>query len=230
MSDLLKDVDDMMRQERLRTIWLQYGNYIIGAILTLILVVALNAGYQAWFKATSERHTAAFMATLNQDDAAAFERFGKEYAGKNIGALASIMAAQKQFTINPKQSIDILLTVRNDSRVTPDLRNFATLMWGRAVANDPNHKAVDIREALKPLMRDINEPFYALAVLESASIMAHREGNRIGAIELLKPIATNAALPHTLSARARAMMDVYRVNQNNKPEEKTTSLKKESIK
>lgn len=215
MSDLLKDVDQMMRQEKLAQIWSRYGNYIIGGIITLVIAVALQSGYQAWFKATSERQTAALMTVLATDDAAAMEKFATDAAGKNVGALAAILVAQKQIDAkNIKGAADILLGVRNNARISPDLRDFATLIWVRLNADDQTQTVDALRAALKPLMRDQGQPFYWLATLEDAALMAHRGGDFAGAIKLLTPLVNNPALPYTLSDRARAMVEVYRVRSN----------------
>lgn len=212
MSDLLKDVDEMMRQEKLAQIWSRYGNYIIGGVLTLIVAVALESGYQAWFKGTSEHQTTALMAVLAKDDIPAMEKFVGEYKGKNVGALAAILAAQKHMEAKDTQkAAAILLDIRNNAGISKDLRDFATLIWVRLQVDNQTYPVNDLRAALKPLMRDDGAPFIWLATLEDAALMAHRGDDVAGAIKLLTPLVNNPAIPFTLSDRARAMMEVYRV-------------------
>ncbi|MCD8562794.1 MAG: hypothetical protein LRY54_01755 [Alphaproteobacteria bacterium] len=48
MTDLLQEVDDMMRQEKLAKLWREHGNFIIGVILAIILATALVSAYKSW--------------------------------------------------------------------------------------------------------------------------------------------------------------------------------------
>ncbi len=220
MSDLLHDVDDMMRQEKLARIWANYGNYIIGAVLAIILAVALNAAYQSWFQARSERDTAALMSAIAADDRSAMTALINKQLGKNSGAMAGILVAQQQIEAGDRVAASAtLLTLRNDAKIASDFRDLATLLWVRLNATDRSHASTDLRAALKPVMHDDSRPFAFLAKIEDAAIMAHRDRDYKGAIAALTSIANNPGLPYTLSDRARAMINVYRVYMDHKQSE-----------
>ena len=68
MSDILRQVDEDLRKDRLLGLWKKYGNYIIGIIVILILSVI---GYQVNFflsQKNSERIVEMYLNAVNSDD------------------------------------------------------------------------------------------------------------------------------------------------------------------
>lgn len=210
MSDLLKDVDDMVRQERLLAVWNTYGNYIIGAVLALIMAVALNQGYRAWFNHQAGRNTAALMtATDAKDMATALQTVANDQGG-TTGAMAHILAAQDLVHQGKTEAaVQEILAARNDARAHRDVRDLATLLWVRMVAGHKTHAAADLQSALAPLMRDDNHPYAWAARIESAAIAATDENDPARAIQILTPMLNNPGLPYTQADRAKAMVQVY---------------------
>lgn len=209
MSDLLHDVDEMMRAERLRTLWNDYGNYAIGAVLALVLGVAANQGYQAWQLSQAERTgNALYTALQSADPAAALENMGAKSHG-NAGAMAQILLAQKWIEQKKSaQAASLLLAVRNNAGLHRDLRSLGTLLWARAVSADPAVKFDDIKNALTPLMTDEGLPFAWAARLDLAAATAAQHDYK-GAIDLLAPMLHNMALPEPQAERARSLNDLY---------------------
>lgn len=211
MSDILREVDDLMRQERLLQIWQRHGNFLIGAILTVIVAVALQQGYQAWYRASAEKNTAELMQAMNDEDA--LKKFAKDQKG-DAGVLAQLTLAQKLVAAKKiDEAAALYLAARNDARANKDLRDLATLSWVRIVGANPNIKGEDLRAALDPLMRDEAQPFAWSARLEAAVIAAERQNDLAGALALLEPMLGNYALPATQSERAQTLAQVYRQRQ-----------------
>ena len=211
MADLLHDVDDMMRQERLMNIWRAYGNYIIAGVLLLIIAVGLNQAYGSWYRHTSERDTAALIAAgQDKDPSAALTTLADE-AGGDTPTIARLLAAQDQIKAGAKdKAIELLLAARNDARANKDLRDLATLLWVRLVSADASQKPDDLRAALTPLMRDDGQPYAWAARIEAAAIAANRQNDAQGAIDLLLPLTNNPAIPYTQADRAKSLIQVYR--------------------
>lgn len=211
MSDLLKDVDEMVRQERLLAVWNTYGNYIIGAVLALIVAVALNQGYQAWFNSNAREHTRAILqATDAKDASTVLQTIGQDQGG-TTGAMALILSAQELAKNGEaNDAAAVLLQARNDARADKDVRDLATLLWVRMVAGDAAQDAGALQSALAPLMRDDNQPYAWAARIESAAIAAERQNDPARAIEILAPMLNNPGLPYTQADRAKAMVQVYK--------------------
>lgn len=210
MSELLKDVDEMMRQERLMEIWRTWGNYIIAAILGVILAVAMNQGYQAWHRSASEKSTAAIAAALtDKDPVAALSAYADKSNG-NAAVLARLIAVPKAMDANQVDvARKLLLAARNESSASRDLRDLATLQWVRMMATDKETTPDALLAALKPLMRDDGQPYAWQARIEAATITADRKGDLQGAIALLAPMINHPALPQTQSDRAQALTQLY---------------------
>lgn len=212
MSDLLRDVDEMMRQERLMEIWRTWGNYIIGGILAVILAVALDQAYDALKKSGAEKNTAALQVALNDADPVKALSSYADKSGGNKAAVARLLAAQKMLDGKQENEAEALfLAVRNDASVHTDLRELATLGWARIQAGKPDAKADELIAALSPLMRDDGRPFAWSARLEMAVITANLKQDPKGALDILQPMLDTKALPYTQSDRAQALASVYRL-------------------
>lgn len=76
MSDIFHEVEEEVRQERLREWWKKYGDYVIAGVSVVVIGVA---GYKLWqyydqrerLKAASEYQSAMQIAQVGQDDIAA---------------------------------------------------------------------------------------------------------------------------------------------------------------
>jgi hypothetical protein len=76
VSDIFREVEEEVRQERLQKWWKKYGNYVVAGISILVIGVA---GWKMWerydmqqrLKASSQIESAAQIAAAGQDDLAA---------------------------------------------------------------------------------------------------------------------------------------------------------------
>lgn len=213
MSDLMRDVDEMMRQERLMNIWHRHGNTIIGSILAVILAVAIGQGYQAWFRSQAESNMRVLSAA--QDDPAALAQIATGNGKDNLAVMAAMLAAQKLSTQGKGgEAAALYAQARNRSGADKDLRDLATLMWVRVASGDPailqDKTADEVLAMLAPLMADDGLPFAWAARLESAVVTANLKQDRQGAIDLLTPMLVHPALPSSMRDRAQALADLYR--------------------
>ena len=212
MSELLRDVDEMMRQERLKQIWEAYGNYIIGGVLALILAVALHQGYQSWSTSKARANTAALQQALEAKDVAPALAAYADARGGNAAAVANLLRAEQLMMADKVDDARaVLLAVRNDARAHIDLRELATLNWVRLSASAKDADATALLNALAPLMRDDGQPFAWSARVEAAVIQAHLNKNYQAAIDLLAPMVNNPGLPYTQAERAEALSQLYKL-------------------
>lgn len=211
MADLLKDVDDMMRQERLMGLWATYGNYIIGGVLALILGVALNQGVQSWSHARAASDTALLQTALQDSaPAAALAKLAADQGGGNTAARALILSAARDVQAgDTKSAQEKLLTARNDASAAKDLRDLATLQWVRLSMSDKDADAPALQAALKPLMADEGLPFAWAARLEAAVIAGDLQNDPQMAVQMLTPMVDHIGLPASMAERAAALISVY---------------------
>ena len=99
MSDIFREVDEELRQDRLRAIWKQHGWLIIIAALGIVLGVAGTRFYQAWDSSCAGEAGARFsqaIEMLDADDRAAGRAILDEMSADSYAsypALAQIRAA-----------------------------------------------------------------------------------------------------------------------------------------
>ena len=55
---LMREVDEAMRQERLRALWDRYGNWAIGGLIALVAFVAVFSASRGWMDSRNESATA----------------------------------------------------------------------------------------------------------------------------------------------------------------------------
>ena len=99
MSDIFREVEEEVRQERLQKWWKKYGDYVIAGVSVLVIGVA---GWKLWQhyeqqqrqKASSEYETAVQMSQAGQSDIAA-QAFGKiaQSAPSGYAAVAELSRA-----------------------------------------------------------------------------------------------------------------------------------------
>jgi hypothetical protein len=64
MDNLLLEVDEAMRWERIEKLWRAYGNYVLAFIGLTILATAIVSGWTAWNDHVKTKDTQAFVALL----------------------------------------------------------------------------------------------------------------------------------------------------------------------
>lgn len=217
MSELLRDVDDMVRQEKIMAIWRQYGNQMIGGLISILLMIGLYQGYTAWHTARAQAATLAIQTALSADKPV---EALTAYAAKNRGndaAIARLLAAARALTAkNYDEARALMLATRNDSAVAMDLRDLATLVWVR-LSSDTDADPDALLNALKPLMRSDTLPWAWLARLDAAALMANRKNDPAAALDILKPMRDNPGIPFTQAERAEALAQVYAIRVAKQP-------------
>jgi len=64
-ENLIREVEDELRSDRLRKLWAQFGPYVIGAAVLVVLAVAVNEGWSWWQNSTSARSSEEFYTALD---------------------------------------------------------------------------------------------------------------------------------------------------------------------
>lgn len=147
----IREVDEELRGERMRTLWKRFGPFIIGAAVAVVLVVAVNEGWNWWQRSTAAQAADQFYAALelaeggNAEGArAALEDIASSGNGgyatlarfRQAGLLAS--AGERQEAI---AAYDALAT----SETNPRLRELALVMAAYLLVDDADVQAVNQR-------------------------------------------------------------------------------------
>ncbi|MCD8498265.1 MAG: hypothetical protein LRZ85_09500 [Alphaproteobacteria bacterium] len=171
MTDLLQEVDDMMRQERLAKIWHNHGNFIIGAIVAIILATAAFSGIKSWNAHVRTQQTEKLMAALDENN---FTEKAPEIAADlrpGLKTVALLTAAGKHLEEEkPEEALILFKQIAGDKSTPRDLAGFAVIMEARLNKNEGNKQ--DILAALENIYRSSASPWRFHAALEAAVLKA----------------------------------------------------------
>ncbi|WP_374623662.1 tetratricopeptide repeat protein [Devosia sp.] len=87
-DNFIREIDDELRSDRMRALWRQFGPYVIGAAVGVVLLVAVNEGWTWWQNSNAARSSDQFYSALEIVDGtdiaaaqAALEKVAAEGSG-----------------------------------------------------------------------------------------------------------------------------------------------------
>lgn len=66
---IFREVDEELRSDRMRALWRRFGPYVIGAAAAVVLLVAINEGWNWWQESNAARSSEQFYAALELAEA-----------------------------------------------------------------------------------------------------------------------------------------------------------------
>lgn len=211
MSDILREVDDAMRVERMTRLWHEHGRTIIMVLAAIILGTAFNAGWVAYKDHKARTQTSAILDALKSDNA---EDQLKELAtslsgsGKGFAALDAAALAIKDGKF--ENALSYYSSVEQDKSVPADLRDLSTIQ--RVSLAMDHQKDVDadaLLASLSPVATSKTSPWAPRALLVQALIKANLKQDYAGALEDVVALGAEQAAPPSLQAQAKALQDIY---------------------
>ncbi|MDP2205095.1 MAG: tetratricopeptide repeat protein [Alphaproteobacteria bacterium] len=205
MSDVMREIDDDMRQQRLRDFWVENRAWIIGGI---VLAIVMTAGLSFWRQHTLNRNAQAtyelFSAMDRADEAAlgALAETGKGSHGALAAFLAAGIHAQKGESAEAAVVYDRIATTRGLDRVYRDLATLLSVSH-RIDAGD----AQQLHAALKPLTSAKN--IWRFSALELQALLFARENKMADAAAALTTLIGDDAAPAEVRARATTLRALY---------------------
>lgn len=150
-ENLIREVDDELRSDRLRKLWAQLGPFVIGAAVLVVLAVAVNEGWSWWQNSNSARSSEEFYTALdlaNGTDAAAATAALDKVAKEGSGAYpvlakfraASLLAAGGKFD-EAATAYDAIAAAEQSSH----LRNLAYVLAALALVDKGDVAQVEQR-------------------------------------------------------------------------------------
>ena len=208
MSDLLTEVDEAMKQERMEKLWQKYGGFLIGFIAVLILGTAANEGYKSWEKNKDIAQTNLYLdATQSGQNAAAELAEIAPDLNPNLRGLALLNAAGKALDNGDKETA---LTLYKDIASNTSINPLAVFMAKHMVANlDPSLSVDEKIATYAALIEAENNPWKYHAHLETALLLAHEKNDYKSAREHLNKIVTVEKVAESLKKKAQSLSILY---------------------
>jgi hypothetical protein len=207
MSDIIREVDEELRRERMMKLWDRYGVYAVAAAVIVVLAVGGWRGWQ-WY---SEREAAksgarfeAAMALVNEnkrsDAETAFNTLAKDGSG-GYRMLARFRAATEAGKTNASAGVAAYDAIAADASIEAALRDLARVQAALLLVDTA--PVAEIRSRMEPLLGP-SSPFRNSA-REVLGLAHYRAGERAAAAKLFGEILTDQDLPPAMRNRAQVM-------------------------
>lgn len=217
MADLIQEVDEALRAERMAQLWRNYKKYIIGAVVAIILGTALFSALSSWKSYQNREKTTELLAAFKAEDP--LPDLNKIIESKKGHAfIAALNAANLELEKGNTEKAQILFdAIRKNTaapRIFRDLATIQTVMFALDTAKETT--ATEQLEKLEPILADKKSPWAAQALLASALVKAHIGKDPKAAIDDLKEIEKQTNVPASITQRAKALKAVYLENTGDK--------------
>ena len=207
MADIFDEIDEELKQDRAKAVWLRYGKYVAAAAAAVVLGVGASQGFSAWKQSQAETAANAYHQALAADDAVT--ALQGELAGLSDGyaVLARFrIAAGKAEAGDAAGAEADYLVIAADTGLSALYRDAAILL---SAMNAPDTaKPADLQDRLAPLA-DGTGPWRPLA-LELSAALDLKAGDREAALTKLESIIEMEETPAELRQRAAQLAEVLK--------------------
>jgi len=208
MSDILRQVDEDLRKDRLLKIWSSYKIYIVGFIL--IILISLS-GYQYYLSTTKSKNEAIveqYIKSINLIDTnASIEQLVELDESDNpyIKGLAKLKRAELYFiTENREQAIELLESISIDESLNQIMRDLALYKYLMiqldTLDKDLYFEIVD--------SQDLNASKFKYLFKELKALKLIIEGDRINSLKIFESIILDENSSIDLKTRAEKFIKI----------------------
>ena len=215
MSDVFDEISDDLRREKLNQFWKENGSWIIGGVITAIL---LTAGLSFWQQLQYKRNAAAtaeltqLVTDISGDkeqvkkaDLSKLEHFSGA-ADKNHAAMARFMMAYTHIERGEKeQAVELFETIAKTSGIDKTYRDLAKVLSITQRLNDGD--AEKLKKELSALTDGKNTWRYT--ALELEALLDARENHMQEAVDALTKITADPSAPEAARNRAMSLRELY---------------------
>lgn len=212
VSNLFKEIDEELRQDKLTLLWKKYGNLFIAAIVAVILAVAGYEGWKAYDVSQRQEVSNQYAAALdlarqnNFDEAqAAFEKLASEQSG----GYATLSRLQKAALLaqegKTQEAADVYFLIAQNGEVEQVFRDMALILG--ALNGLDSMDPADISRRLQPLIGGTNP--WRHSAMELQAFAEAKAGNTDKALELMKSLTEDAGTPPGMRQRAGEFAKAY---------------------
>jgi hypothetical protein len=206
----VREVDDELRQDKLKSVWRRFGTVLISAAVAIILAVAAWTGYTSWSTGRANASGDRFLAALDSARAGNSDEALKGLTAleaDGTGAyplLARFRAATLTAAKDPKAAVAAFDAVAADTTVSEPLRDIAKLRAAYLLVDHGTY--VEVAQRAEALSADGNPMRYS--ALEAMGLSAYKAGDNANAQKLFETITADTAAPDGVASRATIMLSL----------------------
>ncbi len=211
MSDIFREVDEALQEDKVKQFWKEYGPVLITAAVLLILSTAATTGYRAWDQSRDQSETAKVLNALQSSEpvpalqaAAQDTRAGHEAVAKLISAS---MSAQEG---GIEGAAKMYKEVYENKKTPAPLDALARILFVRAsLSSEQNSGKENLIAVLTPVIEDENSPYAWQARIDGALIKGGLQNDYDGALAYLAPFEAQENVPQSLKDKAASLSQLY---------------------
>jgi len=214
MSDIFAEVDEVMRQERMKKIWDDYGRFIIGFLVGIILLTAAVSFYHSWDHAQKEEQTRKLNVLLEAENFpqnVTLETLDLKGDVKAMALMGTAAALLDQDEANREKALSFYEEIIADNAVSERVNGLARLMLARLNAADNTDQSI---ATLEELYNNEDSIWRYHAALELAVLQADYKQDYAKAQDYLGFVLESKTAPGGLLTRADSLRHVYTLRQN----------------
>lgn len=211
MSEIFREIDEELRRDNLVKLWQDYGKYLIGLAVVVVVVTAGVVEWRAYqLKERQDegvRYAAALELAQKGKDAEAADGFTQ--IAREASAGRAVLARLEEAALRAKagerdKAVAVYDALAQDTSVAQAYRDLALLLSARYSFDAAEPSAIIAR--LKPLT-DAANPWHATAIELTAAAQL-KAGNKQDALASYKRLADDLDAPQGLRTRATEMVAV----------------------
>lgn len=209
MVDIFQEVEEDLRQERYARLWKNYGGYVIGVAVAIVLGTAGWTGWREYQNSQREAAAAVFSTALNaleadrldlsrarlgdliEDGTADYPILARLVEGEALVRAGDIEGAARAYD-----------GVAEDTDADPVFRDLARLLYGLTLLD--REDAGTLAAKIQPLTADENP--WRHSAREILALAALRAGDRAAAREWLTALSDDDSTPAGIRARATELL------------------------
>lgn len=208
MSDIIREVDEELRRERLANIWKKYGGWIAFGAFLLVAATAGWRGYEYYAgkqaEAAAERYVAAqkLAADVTKTDEAitAFNAISAN-APSSYKLLSRFSAAAELGQKDAKQGAAAFDAIANDTSVERLMRELASIRGAALIVDSAD--VTEMQKRLAPALADTSA--FRHSANELLALANLRAGNQAEAQKLFLLLAFDPETPPGMRNRAQRL-------------------------
>ena len=208
-DNLLREIDEELRQEKYSKLWKRYGSYIIAVAVIIVGGVAGYQGWRNWDIKSRMEQSDRFEAALEVQRAGDLEAARNAFVelSDDAGAGYATLARFHETAILAKNgdrnaAIESYEQISEDTSVTEDFRNLAIILGAMLELDSADPAQLTAR--LEPLA-DAKNP-WRFSALEITGLLALRAGDTEKARKIFTQLSDDATAPQGIRGRAAEML------------------------
>lgn len=219
-NELIHEVEETLKQQELERIWRDYGSYIIGGIIAIVLMTAVISGWNGYSYRANAKQTAALIAAMNGDEEHLAAALGDAVPALKSGHRAMAYLGQSGALLHAGKKEEALAVYKQavtDGKLPKQWHDLAVLLSTRtqwALEDGKTENKSDPQAmlgALEPLIKNADSPWHFHARLLAAQIAAHGVNDYMLAHTHLAAILREQDLPPSLKERAKALDHIFSI-------------------